>query len=73
MDFQSFIFMGLGVAVSVLGFFLKRIKEEVDRMKVICTKLQISTARDLERLKQLEKLAEDRREDVKNIFKQINK
>jgi hypothetical protein len=73
MDFQSFIFMGLGVAVSVIGFFLKRIKEEVDRMKVICTKLQISTARDLERLKQLEKLAEDRREDVKNIFKQINK
>ena len=42
-------------------------------MKVICTKLQISTARDLERLKQLEKLAEDRREDVKNIFKQMNK
>jgi hypothetical protein len=73
MDFQSFIFMGLGVAVSVIGFFLKRIKEEVDRMKVICTKLQISTARDLERLKQLEKLAEDRREDVKNIFKQMNK
>ena len=73
MDFQSFIFMGLGVAVSVIGFFLKRIKEEVDRMKVICTKLQISTARDLERLKQLEKLAEDRRDDVKNIFKQMNK
>ena len=73
MDFQSFIFMGLGVAVSVIGFFLKRINEEVDRMKVICTKLQISTARDLERLKQLEKLAEDRREDVKNIFKQMNK
>ena len=73
MDFQSFIFMGLGVAVSVIGFFLKRIKEEVDRMKVICTKLQISTARDLERLKQLEKLAEDRREDVKNIFTQMNK
>ena len=73
MDFQSFIFMGLGVAVSVIGFFLKRIKEEVDRMKVIFTKLQISTARDLERLKQLEKLAEDRREDVKNIFKQMNK
>lgn len=73
MDFQSFIFMGLGVAVSVLGFFLKRIKEEVDRMKSICTKLQISTARDLERLKQLEKLAEDRREDVKNIFTQMNK
>ena len=73
MDFQSFIFMGLGVAVSVLGFFLKRIKEEVDWMKSICTKLQISTARDLERLKQLEKLAEDRREDVKNIFTQMNK
>lgn len=73
MEVSTYMFMGLGVAVSALGFFLKRIKEEVDRMDGICTKLQISTARDLERLKQLEKLAEDRREDVKNIFKQINK
>ena len=68
---ETYIFLGLSVAVSVIGFFLKRIKEEVDVQKAKNAKLEIGVARHYEKIRNLEKLAEDRREDVKNLFKRI--
>ena len=73
MDFQSYCFLGVGVAVSVIGFFLKRIKEEVDVQKAKNAKLEIGVARHHEKIRNLEKLVEDRREDVKRIFELIGK
>ena len=68
MEYSSYIFLGLSVAVSVLGFFLKRIKEETDLQKAKSAKLEISIARHYEKIRNLEKLAEDRRSDIKKLF-----
>ena len=62
---ETYIFLGLSVAVSVVAFFLKRIKEEVDVQKAKNAKLEIGVARHYEKIRNIEKLAEDRREDVK--------
>ena len=73
MEYSSYIFLGLGVAVSVLGFFLKRMKEEIDVQKAKNSKLEIGSARHYEKIRNLEKLAEDRRSDVKRIYELIGK
>ena len=70
---SSFIFVGLGVAVSVLGFFLKRIKEDVDVVKSRNVKLEVNAARAHEKINNLEKLTEDRRDDIKRIYEVISK
>lgn len=72
MDTTSYIFAGIGVALSVLGFFLKRIKEEVDTVKARNARLEINQARNFEKIHNLEKLSEDRREDIKKLFEKIN-
>ncbi len=68
MDFSSYVYVGLGVAVSVLGFFLKRMKEEIDVLKTKQGRLEINQARNFERMRTVEKVLEDRREDIKNLF-----
>ena len=70
---ETYIFLGLSVAVSVIGFFPKRIKEEVDVQKAKNAKLEIGVARHYEKIRNLEKLAEDRRDAVKRIFELIGK
>lgn len=71
MDTTSYIFAGIGVALSVLGFFLKRIKEEVDIVKARNARLEINQARNFEKIHNLEKLTEDRREDIKRLYEKI--
>tara|TARA_Y100001938_G_scaffold119289_1_gene165178 strand:- start:288 stop:512 length:225 start_codon:yes stop_codon:yes gene_type:complete len=73
MDFTSYIYVGLGVAVSVLGFFLKRLKEEVDVVKARNARLEINQARNFEKIANLEKITEDRREDIKRLYEVVNK
>lgn len=62
----------MGIALSVLGFFLKRIKEEVDVCKTRNQRLEVNQAKLFARLEMCEKLSEDRRSDVKEIFRKIN-
>ena len=45
MNYDSYILIGIGVAISVLGFFLKRLKEEVDGFKRSTTRTQIELAK----------------------------
>ena len=73
MNYDSYILIGIGVAISVLGFFLKRLKEEVDGFKGSTTKTQIELAKCGERIKVLEKLSEDRREDIRKLYDIISK
>ena len=73
MEMSSYMFLGLGVAVSVLGFFLKRMKEDIDIQKAKNAKLEIACARHYEKIRNLEKLAEDRRDDVTRIYDLIGK
>ena len=72
MDYSPYIFLGLGAAISVLGFFLKRIKEEVDIIKGRNNRLEINQARNFEKIMNLEKISEDRREDIKKLFEKNN-
>ena len=50
----------------------KRIKEEVDLLKSRNTRLEINQARNFEKIMNLEKLSEDRREDIKKLFEKTN-
>lgn len=72
MEITHYIYVGMGIAVSVLGFFLKRIKEEVDVCKTRNQRLEVNQAKLFARLEMCEKLSEDRRSDVKEIFRKIN-
>jgi len=69
---DTYVFIGVGVALSVVGFFLKRIKEEVDVQKAKIARVEINLARNHERIRNLEKITEDRREDIKKIYDTIN-
>lgn len=66
------MFAGVTLALSVLGFYLKKNKIEIDQMKERMRDLEISDARSSERIKTLLKLVEDRRRDVQKIFDKIN-
>lgn len=66
------MFAGVTLALSVLGFYLKKNKIEIDQMKERVRELEISDARSSERIKTLLKLVEDRRRDVQKIFDKIN-
>lgn len=63
----------MGLAVSVIGFFLKRIKEEVDIVKSRNARLEINQARNFEKIANLEKITEDRREDIKRLYELVSK
>ena len=67
------MFAGVGVAISVLAFFLKKNKMEIDAMKGIQRKLEISDARNTERIRTLLKLVEDRRRDIQNLYEKTQK
>lgn len=66
------MFAGIGVGFSVLAFFLKKNKVEIDVMKERMRDLEIANARQGERIKTLLKTVEDRRRDVQKIFDKIN-
>lgn len=72
-NMNGYIFIGIGVSVSVLGFFLKRIKAEVDSAKQLLQEMQVKQAMSEERIKTLLKLTEDRRKDIQKIFDLINR
>ena len=76
MDFpQDYIFLGVGVAISVLGFFLKkeaRKTQEMDsKIQELALQMAQNDVRDSERWKNATKLLEDRREDIKVIFAKL--
>jgi hypothetical protein len=68
MNYDGYVLIGIGVALSVLGFFLKRIKEEIDVLKAKHSRIEINQARNFERLTNIDKLLEDRRQDIKKLF-----
>ena len=73
MEVSHYMFAGVGVALSVLAFFLKRNKSEIDNLKEIVHKLEISDARNAERINTLNKVVEDRRKDIQNLYEKTQK
>ena len=71
MEISHYMFVGVGMALSILAFFIKRNKWELEKMNDRLRQLEISNAGQSKDLAHLTKLAEDRREDVKNLFKRL--
>ncbi len=71
------MFVGVSVALSVLGFFLKREarkSEEADsRIGNLEMLIAKNDVRDCERWKVANKLLEDRRADIQKLFDLVNK
>jgi hypothetical protein len=72
MEISHYMFAGVGVAISVLAFFLKKNKLEIDQMRESMRKLELNETRNNERIRTLMKTVEDRRRDVQKIFDKIN-
>jgi hypothetical protein len=72
MEVSTYMFAGVGVALSVLAFFLKKNKIEIDTMREMVRKLELNETRNNERIRTLLKTVEDRRRDVQKIFDKIN-
>jgi predicted nuclease with TOPRIM domain len=68
MDITHYMFAGVTLALSVLGFFLKKVKIEVDGYKDRLRDLELSNARMNEQLKLMNKILEDRRKDVQRLY-----
>ena len=77
MELESYMFLGVTVALSVLGFFLKRearkSQENEQRISTLEVLLAKNEVRDSERWKVCHKVLEDRRDDIKTLFAEINK
>jgi len=77
MEIEEIVLIALGTMVSVVAFFLKKENVRVERLSEKVRNLEISLAkneaRDCERWIQISKLLEDRRNDVINLYKSINK
>ena len=77
MELESYMFLGVTVALSVLGFFLKRearkSQENEQRISTLEVLLAKNEVRDAERWKVCHKVLEDRRDDIKTLFAEINK
>ena len=66
------MFAGVGVALSVLAFFLKKNKVEIDLLRESVRLLELNDTRNNERIRTLLKTTEDRRRDIQKIFDKIN-
>tara|TARA_R110000824_G_scaffold118004_2_gene270146 strand:- start:223 stop:453 length:231 start_codon:yes stop_codon:yes gene_type:complete len=74
---SNYIFLGVGVAISVLGFFLKKEARKAaeldDRVKSLEVSWAKNEARDSERWVQANKLLEDRRDDCRKLYDLLGK
>ena len=72
---HNYMFLGVGVAISVLGFFLKKeaakAQEMDNRIKDLEVRMAKNDVRDVERWKIADKTMEDRRVDVKVLFDKL--
>lgn len=72
MEYNEYILIGLGIFISVIGYFLKRENRRLEELEILVNKINIVLAkndvRDSERWDQTNKNLEDRRMDVRKIF-----
>jgi hypothetical protein len=72
MEISHYMFAGVGVAISILAFFIKRNKWEIDDMKERLRQIEISDAGQSKDVEHLTKLSEDRRRDIQKLFEKID-
>jgi hypothetical protein len=71
MEVSHYMFAGVGVAISILAFFIKRNKWEIDDMKERLRQIEISDAGQSKDVEHLTKLSEDRRRDIQKLFEKM--
>lgn len=72
MEVSHYMFAGVGVAISILAFFIKRNKWEIDDMKERLRQIEISDAGQSKDVEHLTKLSEDRRRDIQKLFEKLD-
>ncbi|MEC8330223.1 MAG: hypothetical protein VXZ45_03725 [Verrucomicrobiota bacterium] len=72
MEISHYMFAGVGVAISILAFFIKRNKWEIDDMKERLRQIEISDAGQSKDVEHLTKLSEDRRRDIQKLFEKLD-
>ena len=72
MEISHYMFAGVGVAISILAFFIKRNKWEIDDMKERLRQIEISDAWQSKDVEHLTKLSEDRRRDIQKLFEKLD-
>lgn len=71
MEISHYMFAGVGVAISILAFFIKRNKWEIDDMKERLRQIEISDAGQSKDVEHLSKISEDRRRDIQKLFEKM--
>ena len=77
MEYNEFILIGIGTAISVLGYFLKRENKRLEAIELLVNQINVTLAknevRDSERNGTIEKRLEDRRVDVRKLYDLVQK
>ena len=77
MEYNEFILIGIGAAISVIGYFLKRENKRLEEMENLVNNINVVLAkndvRDSERWESINKRLEDRRMDVRKIYDILSK
>ena len=71
-EFGEFWLIGIGTAVSIIGYFLKRENRRLTEMEVLINQINVTLAknevRDRERWLSTDKRLEDRRNDIRKLY-----
>jgi hypothetical protein len=77
MEYNEFILIGIGTAISVLGYFLKRENKRLESIELLVNRINVTLAknevRDSERNGSIEKRLEDRRADIRKLYDLVQK
>jgi uncharacterized membrane protein YgaE (UPF0421/DUF939 family) len=72
MEHNELVLIGIGTAISVIGYFLKRENKRLEELENLVNEINLILAKnevkDSERWNQTNKNLEDRRMDVRKIF-----
>jgi hypothetical protein len=72
MAYNEYILIGIGTAISVIGYFLKRENKRLEGMENLINEINLTLAknevRDRERWLSTDKRLEDRRNDVRKLY-----
>ena len=72
MEISHYMFVGVGMALSILAFFIKRNKWELDDMKERIRQMEINHAGQTKDLEHLMKVAEYRRRAEIKLFEKLD-
>ena len=77
MEYNEFILIGIGTAISMLGYFLKRENKRLEAVELLVNQINVTLAkndvRDYERNGSIEKRLEDRRLDIRKLYDLVQK